>query len=111
MMGLSNHEITLKSVLPRIKNPQETLASAQELLLNLRVVNHCEIEILDGKAVIVTERLVSPNLVIPIQTLELGCTLSIGLSVFKDSVAGFFDCLRRTDQAKYKAKQNGRNGL
>jgi len=56
-MGLSNHEITLKSVLTRIKNPQKILASVQELLSNPYVFNHYEIEILDARVVIVTERL------------------------------------------------------
>jgi PAS domain S-box-containing protein len=46
-----NHEITLKSVLPRMKNPQEILTSVQELLANPHVSNHCEIEMLDGRAV------------------------------------------------------------
>jgi PAS domain-containing protein len=46
-----NHEIILKSVLPRMKYPQEILDSAKELLANPHVINHCEIEMLDGRVV------------------------------------------------------------
>jgi diguanylate cyclase (GGDEF)-like protein len=65
------------------------------------------------QAVIIAEHLrqAVSDLVIPIQALQLNCTLSIGVTMLKETDAGFSDCLRRADQALYSAKQNGRNRI
>lgn len=51
------------------------------------------------QAAIVAERLrlAVADLVIPIQTLQLQCTLSIGLTILNAADNGFSECLRRAD--------------